>query len=255
MPAETTGVEKPAETLIAGKYKNEEELDKGILEAIKLQHKDVPAKVEFYKTLEAGIGKPAEVPAADPSVKPLEAEVKPAELKIEEGAPTEIQPVDFQKYTADYTKNNGQLSPESYAEIQSKYNVDKATADMWIEGQQALSTIHSNKVFERAGGQAKYTEMIQWANQNLSQEDQAQFNSVIDNRDPTKWGSAVDALITQYTRANGSAPRNILGEQGAQGGLSGFGSRAEMTAAINDPRYAKDEAYRKMVATRISRMT
>jgi hypothetical protein len=247
---ETTGALAPEGELIAGKYKTEADLDQGILELVRSQNKDVTSKTAFYKSLESGIGKtpapavaPAEAPPAPEATPP-----PPADLAI----PEAIKPVDFNKYTQEYTEK-GTLSPETYADIAKEYKLDKGTVDLWIDGQKALAEQHASKVYDRAGGEKTFNEMITWGTQNMTPEEIVQFNDGVANRDPAKWGMAVDALVTRYTRVNGNPPRILEGDMGGPAGQAGFSSRAEQTAAINDPRYAKDSGYRLMVRNRIAR--
>jgi len=250
-PGTTPVVPAAPEVLIAGKYKTEADLEQGIMEMVRMQHKDVGAKEAYYKSLESSIGKPpvveAPVVTPDPNAPAPDLTITPA--------PTEIKPVDFQKYTQEYTDNQGVLKPETYQEIQKAYNLDKPTVDMWIEGQKALAEVHTSKVFERAGGQQSYMDMITWAQGNLTPAEQTEFNNTISNRDPAKWGTAIDALTMRYTRANGNTPKTIVGGQGDVGGSGGYSSRAQMIADMNNPQYQKDESFRTMVRNKIQRKT
>jgi hypothetical protein len=240
-----------APELIAGKYKSEEDLDKGIMELVRKQHGDVTARTAFYKELESKLGQPAADPAATPVVDPVDTPSPAPDLKVPD-APEGIPQVDFEGYSKEFAEK-GALSPETYAKIQKDHNFGKAEVDMWIEGQQAAAELHTNKVFTHVGGQEKYMELLNWANGNLTVAEKQEFNTGIEVRDPAKWTAALDALQAKYTRANGSAP-NLISADGGAASTSAFGSQKEMVEAIKDPRYQSDTAYRTQVQRRIAAM-
>ena len=159
--------------------------------------------------------------------------------------------MDFAKYTQEY-QEKGELSKETYDAIAKEYKLGKDVVDAWIEGQKALADKHTASVFARAGGEQKYMEIVKWASTNLSQDEIKTFNQDINARDG-KWTTAMDALSMRYIQANGNTPALIDGGSNPSSNVSGFASRAQMTSAINDPRYQSDPAYREEVRQKIAR--
>jgi hypothetical protein len=101
------------------------------------------------------------------------------------------------------------------------------------------------------GGEEAYTKMVQWASQNLSDAEKRAFNEVLETGDLAKVQLAVEALHSRYMKANPSAP-NLLSGQPPTSSVAGYASRAEMIRDMQDPRYEKDPAFRKLVEQRVA---
>jgi len=63
---------------------------------------------------------------------------------------------------------------------------------------------------------------------------------------------AVSGLQSKYQSAEGSDPALIAGQSAPSSG-GNYGSWAEVTTAMRDPRYARDPAYRQSVADKLGR--
>lgn len=144
----------------------------------------------------------------------------------------------------------GALSGDSYAALE-KAGIPKAMVDQYIEGQKALAAAHTAEAHSLVGGADNYKAMVTWAASTLGDADKAAFNAAVD-----KGGAdaklAIAGLNAQFRAAQGTSPK-LLNGFAANGGdaVVGFRSTAELTAAMSDPRYAKDPAYRKDVETRL----
>lgn len=239
------------ETLLAGKYKTEEDLQKGIIELLKKQHGNLE---DFYKGLESRIGeqKPDESkPEPTEEKKPDEkksgnnqfkVEVKEAETILEKAG---LNLEDFNKEFA----QNGELSEESYEKL-TKAGFPKAMVDAYIEGQKAIAERVNQSIFSRVGGEDNYRKMLTWAKDNLSQEDIAAYNSVFDTNDIKAMELAVDGLYARFS--NHRPPNLVEGTTKASAGDS-FQSWSQVTAAMKDPRYGRDPVYTKDVETKLGR--
>jgi len=109
-----------------------------------------------------------------------------------------------------------------------------------------------DQIQESVGGMESYRNMIQWAGQNLSENEIAMYDAAMDKGDPLTMFFAAQALNARYQDAigydgemlTGSAPRNTR---------DAFRSQAELVAAMSDPRYDKDPAYRQDIAEKLER--
>jgi hypothetical protein len=144
----------------------------------------------------------------------------------------------------------GTLSEESYKALQEKAGLSREYVDAYIAGQAALAREAQQRVFDIAGGEEQYTVMTQWALANLTPAEIAAYNQGVEGT-AEQAALAAAGLKSKYIAAQGSEPKLITGSSAAQVN-TGFASRAEMTAAMNDPRYAKDAAYRKAVEQKIA---
>ena len=114
-----------------------------------------------------------------------------------------------------------------------------------------LSQEDVNALQELAGGAEQYNAMTQWASDNLSQDQIELFDSVIDGGDPAACFFAVQSLMNQYNEAFGSDGELLTGSE-PPNTSDRFRSQAELVAAMNDPRYDNDPAYREDVLNKLA---
>ena len=95
--------------------------------------------------------------------------------------------------------------------------------------------------------------MLEWAKENLPEDDISAFNASVETGDRNLVKFAVQGLYARYrSEAGGNEPQLTQGTVNGSSGGS-FQSAAELTAAMRDPRYANDPAYRKSVANKLQR--
>lgn len=198
--------------------------------------------VKSYQELESKLGKPKQEPEGKPEGQP-KGEPSPQEETPNESA-------DFSKYEQEFV-STGNLSEESITEITDKYKLPKQYVETYIAGLQALQAQELNRGYALVGGEQNYTSMIEWAKVNLSPQEIQDYNTQVTSGKPEATKFAIEALHSRYKAAVGEAPNLISGNTG-QPSSNGFKSRAEITSAMSDPRYAKDPAYRKEVMDKIA---
>lgn len=158
--------------------------------------------------------------------------------------------VDFNELQAEYNEAGG-LTDAAYEKLE-KAGFPKSLVDTWIAGQQAMATDMYEQVFGSVGGEENYNQMVDWAADNLPQSDIDAFNKAVDSGDVNMINFAVNGLAARYRSEVGTEPRLVQGETSGTSGGS-FQSAAELTAAMRDPRYQSDPAYRKAVADKLKR--
>lgn len=156
----------------------------------------------------------------------------------------------MQDLSAEY-EQSGQLSEDSYEKL-AKAGISKEYVDGYIRGQEALAVQYQSEVFDVAGGQQGYTEMIQWAAKNLSTEEINAFNTTVNSGNLEQAKLSVQGLMSRYTTSEGNEPRLVKGTATGDA-VSVFRSTAELTAAMKDPRYKSDPAYRQDVIEKLGR--
>ena len=210
--------------LLAGKYKSAEELERGYLELQKrLSGKEEP---EVEETTE-------------------EAQ--------EEDPPEEEEPDLYDTIMESY--RTGEWDPELVSKVEGMNPVD--VANMFLEkgGSAQTPQATSNdieQIQESVGGSTEYQNMIQWAGQNLSEQEVAMYDAVMDRGDPLAMFFAAQALNARYQDAVGYDGEMLTGNAPRNAG-DAFRSQAELVAAMSDPRYDKDPAYRADVADKLER--
>jgi hypothetical protein len=98
-----------------------------------------------------------------------------------------------------------------------------------------------------AGGKEGYNNVVTWAASNLDPNEVKLYDQVMDNGDPASVFFAVKSLVSSYNDANGVDGNLITGKSPAASTANTFNSQQELVAAMNDPRYDNDPAYRANV--------
>ncbi|MDE3021857.1 MAG: capsid assembly protein [Pseudomonadota bacterium] len=197
-----------------------------------------------YTELEKKLG--AQSAPETPAVPPTEPDAQPA------ADPQVPAGVDLPKFQQEFAEK-GELTPESYEEL-AKSGISKEVVDQYIEGQKALQAQAYNAAFALVGGEANYRAMMAWAATGMTKAEQASFNAAVGQQDQNIAHLAIKGLEAKYVAANGRQPANFLtgGASTSGAGNGGFASTAQVTAAISDPRYRTDSAYRREVEAKIA---
>ena len=103
-----------------------------------------------------------------------------------------------------------------------------------------------------AGGEEAYENLIGWASENIDAPYIEAFDSVVDTGDPAAIQLMVAGLMATYQENAGYEGRMYSGNEAPDtSGLQPFRSQAQVVAAMSDPRYDNDPAYRADIAARL----
>ena len=221
--------------LLAGKYKNAEDLEAA------------------YLSLQQKLGKEEEVDyeSSDEGYEEEEG----SDEEISENAPA-ISLIN--EASDEYYANEGTLSEETIERFSEMSSQDLVNAYLEIQqnNPQAnpqgveMSDAQVNSVMNAAGGEANYNEIVQWAASNLDNRSIDAFDSVVDSGNPAAINIAFAGLKSRYEEANGYEGRMLSGKAASSGGDL-YRSQAELVAAMSDPRYDSDPAYRADVIEKL----
>jgi hypothetical protein len=224
------GVEPPRPEWLPQKFKSAEDLAKAYQELEKKiggQNPEAPAPEV-----------PPAAPPADPS--------KPPEEPLD-------QLGEFKKYTDEFSKS-GQLSEQSYKELLDR-GIPKILVDQYIANYRSAAGSQTAaieaQIVASVGGPQEYAAMQVWASNNFSKEEIEAFNATMETNDPKLMAFAVQSLKARYQ--SNAEPKLISAQSNSK--PTGFRSMAELTAAMRDPRYAMDPAYRADVAAKMKAST
>ena len=219
------------DNLLAGKYKNAQELEKGYLE---LQQK---------------LNTKEEEPAQEEEVEE-ETEAKTAEKK---------QNILDQLWD-EATSEKGEFTQETLDEL-GKMNVEDL-AQMHLEyrnsvqGQQPEGKDFSEADIKElkgiVGGEQNYSNMIDWAQKSLNEQEVKMFDAVMERGDPLAAFFAVRSLAYAYNDAVGYDGNMVQGKAPRQSNDQ-FRSQQEVVRAMADPRYDEDPAYRRDIMEKLER--
>ena len=158
--------------------------------------------------------------------------------------------MDFEAMSSEFWENQT-LSDDTYDKLNNA-GIPSHIVDAFIDGQMAVADKARNDAFATVGGEQNYNEMVEWAVNNLNEQEVRAYNAAVESGDPNATKLAISGLNAQYRMDNGQEPNLISGEAKAASSGS-YQSVAELTAAMSDPRYQRDSAYRKSVSDKLSR--
>ena len=104
---------------------------------------------------------------------------------------------------------------------------------------------------DMAGGKDGYESMLKWAANTLQQKEIDMYDAVMEQGNPNSVYFAVQALVARYNDATGTDGKLLTGKSSTET-TSTFRSQQELIAAMSDPRYDSDEAYRNDVMSKLS---
>ena len=218
--------------LLAGKYKNAEDLEEAYLE---LQKKlgsddDDDSEVDTEETEEE-----------DPEWSDGAALIANASSEFYENE-GELSPETMQKFS----EMSSQDLVEAFMEIQRNNPTPTPSGDTFD-----LTDAEMNTIYNSAGGEAEYQRLTAWASENLAEDKMDAFNSVVNNGEALAIQMAVAGLRSEYENQEGYEGRMLTGK--AARAEDTFRSQAEVVAAMSDPRYDRDPAYRQDLYDKLER--
>ena len=224
--------------LLAGKYKNAEDLEKAYVELQKkLGDKDGVSE-EGQKTEE------------------VTDESESEETKAEKSAAVSL----LETANDEYFANGNTLSKETLDKFSELSSQELVSAYMEFQKNNPVSntqevdvtTAEINKIQNSVGGEAQYNKLVTWAGDNLSADKIKAFDDLVGTGNAAAIQLGVDALKSAYETANGYEGRMLTGKAAETKG-DVFRSQAQLVKAMSDPRYDNDPAYRQDVIAKLER--
>lgn len=209
------------ENLLAGKYKNAEDLESAYLE---LQRKlgegdeESEGEMEDAEELES-------TPAADM--------ISAASQEFAE---------------------SGELTPETrdaLSELDSSELLD-AYMSLAPPPSPDLSDSDVSSLKASVGGEESYNQITGWASEALSEVELEAFNTTVDSGSLAQIQMVMAGLQARYQAENGYEGTQLQGKAPSNS-RDTFRSQAEVVEAINDPRYDRDPAYRNDILMKLER--
>ena len=113
-----------------------------------------------------------------------------------------------------------------------------------------LTQKQADFLMEQVGGEKAYKSMLEWAGSNFSKDEIEMYDGIMNEGNPSAIFFAVQALQSRYNDGVGSDGQTLTG-RGAENIDDSFKSQAELVAAMSDPRYDRDPAYRADLMRRL----
>ncbi len=231
------------EQLLAGKYKDAESLEK--------------AYVELQQKLGEKSNESNELTTEDTVEDEVETDEKDTEPREISAAETLINEASTEYY------DSGGLTEETMSKFTQMSSKDLVNAYMEMTKNNPQTTDQTsfpedlsqgdvNTIKNSVGGEAEYNNMVSWASQNLDQNTVQAFDSLLDTGNAGAIQLAVNGLKQQYENAVGYDGQMLTGKAPKSSG-DVFRSQPELVAAMSDPRYENDPAYRQDIIEKLDR--
>jgi len=217
------------EGLLAGKYKDPQELEKAYLE---LQTKLGSNEQETSEELE------------------IEPEGKKEEKEDEVTSDLLDRLWDEaqgKNYKDETLKELSEMSSRDLAQMHLKYRADNQQTQPQVISEQQV-----NQLKDIAGGDKGYTNMMGWAKDSLAKQEIDMYDAVMERGEPLACYFAVQALKYRFDDASGVDGEMLTGKASSSQGSS-YQSQAQLVEAMEDPRYENDTAYRQDVMKKLER--
>lgn len=212
------------EALLAGKFKDAEELEKA------------------YVELQSKLGKSKEEPKEEVQEEQQQEQVS---NDFFETVWNEASQDKFSKETVEKLKG---MNPGDYLKMYLDYRNG-------VESNAQANTItqeDATSLQQMVGGEDSYKQMVNWASDNFNEQEINMYDDVMASGNAAAMFFAVQALKSRYTDGVGQDGQLITGKP-ASTKSTGFRSQAEVVRAMSDPRYDTDPAYRQDVFEKLDR--
>jgi|TARA_Y100000015_G_scaffold38049_1_gene40595 hypothetical protein len=213
-------LEAQHEQMLAGKYKNAQELESAYL--------------ELQKKLGADGDEPEE------QVEDQQLEETDSDLfdRLWEG---EIN----DNFSDDILEELSNADPTDLAQMHLDYR-----RQMEANTFEPMTEETATQLKDMVGGDGEYTNLLGWAKDNFSEQEIDMYDSIMESGNTQAAFFAVQALALRYQDSMGTEGELIQG-RAASDSAEGFRSQAELVNAMNDPRYERDAAYRNDIMRKL----
>ena len=258
------------ESLLAGKYKNAQELEKAYVELQKKLGDNSDAGVQ-----EGNEEAAEEEVAAEETTEETEASKdynEDGSVNYNQVADTygsEISGVmekaglDPWAISKEFHENQGEYTPEMVKQLTDagfsesavkSYFAGRAAQEGYTSSEsiQDISESQIGEIQTAVGGKETYANMISWASQNLTESAAQAFDATMSTGSLDQIRLAVAGLQAQYENATGYDGEMLTGKAVKSSG-DVFRSQAELVQAMSDQRYDNDPAYRQDVIAKLDR--
>ena len=224
-------MEEAQSDLLAGKYRNAEELESAYIELQKKLGGD--DSESFEEGEEAEVEEDSEEESFDYS---------------------DVQElIDLASTEYDETGTVSQEMLESLASMSSEDLVAayiEMSSNSPAQDGRELEDGDVASIYNAVGGEAEYQNVMQWAEDALDSNDVEAYNDLVNTGNTAAISLALRGLYSQYTDTMGYEGQTLQGRSAQPRDV--FRSTSEVVRAMNDPRYDNDPAYRADIMDKLA---
>ena len=217
------------EGLLAGKYKDPQELEKAYLE------------------LQTKLGSNEQETSEELEIKP-EGKKEEKEDEVTSDLLDRLwDEAQGKNYKDETLKELSEMSSRDLAQMHLKYRANNQQKQPEVVNETQVSQLKN-----MVGGDKGYTNMMGWAKDTLNDQEINMYDAVMERGDPLACFFAVQALKFRFEDASGRDGEMLTGKAPSNQGSS-YQSQAQLVEAMEDPRYESDTAYRQDVMQKLER--
>ena len=247
------------EQLLAGKYKDAQELEKAYMELqTKLGNQEEKTE-ESPEKAEVSEFVPENGYLDDGSVNYDTVTETYGEAVTEQLKSAGVDPWTI---STQFHESGGEVTDEMIGTLTNagfsekavrSYFAGRASESGYSASSEDISEAQISEIKQSVGGDETYSNVVNWAKSSLDQEQSNAFDEIVNSGSVQAIKLAVAGLKAQYDTANGVEGRMVTGKTAPPQSGDVFRSQAELVSAMNDRRYDSDPAYRQDVIEKLDR--
>ena len=237
------------EDAILGKFKSPQELAK--------------AYAELQRKMGEQGSKPDSSPDVEPDAAPAETESYTTDQAVEVYGKEAVEALagkGLDLANVMYRADSGEDISEHYDTLAATFNVSRQVVENYVSKAQGeapaeggLSDADATALLDSVGGQDQFNALSNWARGNLSQEELANYNAVVDSGNKDAIGWALKAIQARQGGSDAVVEPQLYGGGSPSDTAARFESEQQVLDAMNKRNdrgqrlYDVDEAYRNKV--------
>lgn len=151
--------------------------------------------------------------------------------------------------SGDHFNEHGEISEDHYTQFEAN-GISREYVDRYVSGIKATADAETSQLMGTIGGEDNFSAMSEWMTESLPETEITAYNNVVEKGSNEEVAVLLQGMYARYRAATGAGSTQVQGSVSAT--PSGFRSKAEIMAAMNDPRYAVDSAFRADVERKMS---
>ena len=149
----------------------------------------------------------------------------------------------------DYYNEHGEISEDHYKQFEAR-GISREYVDRYVSGVKASASEATSKLLGTIGGEENFTQMSEWMRESLPEAEVTAYNNVVEKGTNEEVSVLLQGMYARYKSATGAGATQVQGTVSST--PAGFRSRGEVMAAMSDPKYGTDSAFRAEVERKLS---
>jgi hypothetical protein len=149
----------------------------------------------------------------------------------------------------EHFNEHGAMTEEQYKQFEDN-GISREYVDRYVSGIKAQSDAETATLLGTIGGQNNFDQMSEWMGGNLPETEVSAYNNVIDKGTNDEVAVLLQGMYARYKAATGAGHTTVQGT--VTSAPAGYRSRSEVMAAMSDPKYGRDPAFRADVERKLS---